>query len=299
MKRGEGETAEMTRMPGNGTSGMDYLWWMESQTESASPYRHLETWTTGAILEAMNHEDQRVALAVQKVLPAVATLVEAVVARMERGGRLFYLGAGTSGRLGVLDASECPPTFGVPDTWVTAIIAGGDGAIRKAVEGAEDDTSRAISDLKAAGLQEGDLVIGIAASGTTPYVTGGLAACREQGIATGCITGNPDTPLVAVSDYPVIVVTGPEFLSGSTRLKAGTAQKMVLNMISTATMIRLGRVKDNKMVDMQITNNKLMARAIRMLMAERGWTEEQARATLLQKGSVRAALEGDGDQGLR
>jgi N-acetylmuramic acid 6-phosphate etherase len=263
---------------------------MDRPTESASPYRHLETWTTGRILEAMNREDQRVALAVQQALPDLEVLVEAVVQRMECGGRLFYIGAGTSGRLGILDASECPPTFGVPETWVRGLIAGGDHAIRKAVEGAEDDPTQAMADLLQAGMTDGDVVIGIAASGTTPYVFHGLRACRQSGVITGCITCNPGSPVMLEADYPVVVDTGPEFLTGSTRLKAGTAQKMVLNMLSTATMIRLGRVLDNKMVDMQPTNRKLLERGVRIIMEHTGLEQEEARRSLEAWGSVRAVL---------
>jgi N-acetylmuramic acid 6-phosphate etherase len=267
-----------------------YLYRMDRPTESASPYRHLETWTTGQILEAMNREDQSVALAVQQALPALEALVEALVRRMECGGRLFYIGAGTSGRLGILDASECPPTFGVPETWVSGLIAGGDRAIRKAVEGAEDDPAQAMADLLQAGMTGGDVVVGIAASGTTPYVVHGLRACREQGVITGCITCNPAAPLTLEADFPVVVDTGPEFLTGSTRLKAGTAQKMVLNMLSTATMIRLGRVLDNKMVDMQLTNRKLLDRGVRIIMEHTGLGHEEARQSLEAWGSVRTVL---------
>jgi len=263
---------------------------MDRPTESASPYRHLETWTTGQILEAMNSEDQSVALAVQQALPALEALVEALVRRMECGGHLFYIGAGTSGRLGILDASECPPTFGVPETWVSGLIAGGDRAIRKAVEGAEDDPAQAMADLLQAGMTDGDVVVGIAASGTTPYVVHGLRACREQAVITGCITCNPAAPLTLEADFPVVVDTGPEFLTGSTRLKAGTAQKMVLNMLSTATMIRLGRVLDNKMVDMQLTNRKLLDRGVRIIMEHTGLGLEEARQSLEAWGSVRTVL---------
>ncbi len=263
---------------------------MEKITESPSSYRHLETWSSKEILEAMNREDQTVAHSVEKVLPAIEALVEVIVARMEQGSRLYYIGAGTSGRLGVLDASECPPTFGVPSNWVTGIIAGGDAAIRKAVEGAEDSELLAWQDLTRDGAAVGDIVIGIAASGSTPYVVHGLNACQSNGIITACITCNPNARIADVSDYPIVVVTGPELLTGSTRLKAGTAQKMVLNMISTATMIRMGRVEDNRMVDMQLTNAKLEARGTKMLMYQLGMDEDAAREALLAAGSVREAL---------
>ncbi|MCB0695486.1 MAG: N-acetylmuramic acid 6-phosphate etherase [Saprospiraceae bacterium] len=260
---------------------------MKKITEEPSPYRHLETWSVGDLIQAMNREDARVHEAVAMALPQVRNLVEALVSRMERGGRLFYIGAGTSGRLGVLDASECPPTFGVPDHWVNGLIAGGDQAIRKAVEGAEDSHDLAWQDLLEKGVSTLDLVVGIAASGTTPYVVSGLATCRANGIATGCVTCNPGSPVAAQADFPIEVITGPEFVSGSTRLKAGTAQKMVLNMITTATMIRLGRVQDNRMVDMQLANQKLVDRGTRMIMEALGLSEEKARELLLEKGSVR------------
>ncbi len=267
-----------------------YLYSMERITESASPHRHLETWSVHALITAMNREDATVHLAVEKALPQIEALVTIVVSCMERGGRLFYIGAGTSGRLGILDASECPPTFGVPADWVNGLIAGGDSAIRQAVEGAEDDAQLAWSDLQACQIHSGDVVIGIAASGTTPYVVSGLEACRSEGIITGCITCNPGSPVANSADFPVEVVTGPELVSGSTRLKAGTAQKMVLNMISTATMIRLGRVLDNRMVDMKLANQKLVERGTLMLMQEMGLTESDARTKLFEAGSVRQAL---------
>jgi N-acetylmuramic acid 6-phosphate etherase len=263
---------------------------MPSITESDSPHRHLESLSVQELLHRMNEEDATVAAAVRRVLPAVTRLVEVVVTRMEAGGRLYYIGAGTSGRLGILDASECPPTFGVPADWVVGLIAGGDTAIRRAVEGAEDDTRQAWVDLQAAGIVSLDTVIGIAASGTTPYVVAGLHCCREQGIFTGAITCNPDTPLARAANVAVEVITGPEFITGSTRLKAGTAQKMVLNMITTATMIRLGRVLDNRMVDMQPTNQKLEARGVRMIMETLGVDADTARLLLQDAGSVRAAI---------
>ncbi len=263
---------------------------MERITESASPHRHLETWSVADLIRTMNQEDATVHLAVQQALPQIERLIERVVAAMETGGRLFYIGAGTSGRLGILDASECPPTFGVPAHWVNGLIAGGDPAIRKAVEGAEDDPDLAWTDLQAYDISSLDVVIGLAASGTTPYVVSGLKACQQHGVLTGCITCNPGSPLAQASDYPIEVITGPEFISGSTRLKAGTAQKMVLNMITTATMIRLGRVRDNRMVDMQLSNQKLIERGTLILMREMHWSEEEARAKLLEAGSVRRAL---------
>ncbi len=263
---------------------------MDKITEAPSPYRHLETWSSLEILEAMNKEDQTVAQSVARVLPEIEKLIEVIVAAMTAGGRLFYLGAGTSGRLGILDASECPPTFGIPATWVTGLIAGGDQAIRKAVEGAEDNHTLAWSDLEDAGASAGDVVIGIAASGTTPYVIHGLKSCRIKGIITACITCNAHSPVAQEADHPICVLTGPEFLTGSTRLKAGTAQKLVLNMISTTTMIRLGRVMDNKMVDMQLTNAKLVERGIQMLVQVLGISPVAARQALLEAGSVREAM---------
>lgn len=267
-----------------------YLYTMERITESASPHRHLETWSVHDLIGAMNREDATVHLAVERALPQIEALVTAVVSHMEKGGRLFYIGAGTSGRLGVLDASECPPTFGVPADWVNGLIAGGDSAIRKAVEGAEDDNNLAWSDLQAHQITSLDVVIGIAASGTTPYVVAGLNACRSQGIVTGCISCNPGSPVATAADFPIEVVTGPEFVSGSTRLKAGTAQKMVLNMITTATMIKLGRVQDNRMVDMKLANQKLVERGTLMLVNELGLTAEEAKTKLLEAGSVRQAI---------
>jgi N-acetylmuramic acid 6-phosphate etherase len=263
---------------------------MERITETASKYRHLEQMSVADLLYHINQEDQTVPLAIQQVLPAIEALVAAVVARMREGGRLFYLGAGTSGRLGVVDASEIPPTYGAPPDWVVGIIAGGDRAIRNPVEGAEDSREQGWLDLQQWQVDAQDFVIGIAASGTTPYVIGALEQCQAKGIATGCITCNPGAPLLAVADYPIAAVVGPEFVTGSTRMKAGTAQKLILNMISTATMIQLGRVKDNRMVDMQLTNAKLVDRGTKMLMQATGMTDyEAAEALLLEKGSVRAA----------
>ncbi len=261
-------------------------------TEQDSPYRHLERQSITQLLEWMNAEDRKVAGVVQRSIPQIAALVAAIVEKMRGGGRLFYLGSGTAGRLGIVDASECPPTFGVPHERVIGLIAGGDAAIRKAQEFAEDDVRQGWKDLQARGVSATDVVVGISASGSTPYTVGALQQCQAHGITTGCITSNPDTPLAAFADHPIEVITGPEFLTGSTRLKAGTAQKMVLNMISTATMIRLGRVRDNKMVDMQLTNRKLIRRAIRLVTALYPHiTPEQAGRIIRHTGSVRKALE--------
>ncbi|SMB86782.1 glucokinase regulatory-like protein [Hymenobacter roseosalivarius DSM 11622] len=261
-----------------------------NSTESASLFNNLETLSTHDLLVGMNSVDQTVPQAVAKSLPQIEALVEATVACMQRGGRLFYIGAGTSGRLGVLDASECPPTFGVPQGMVIGIIAGGDTAIRQAVENAEDDAGQAWKDLQAYSINQNDMLVGIAASGRTPYVIGGLEQARRQGIATGCVVCNADSLVAAAAEFPVEVVTGPEFLTGSTRLKAGTGQKLVLNMLTTATMIRLGKVKGNKMVDMQLTNYKLVDRGERMIMDELGIDQAEAAKLLQQHGSVRAAL---------
>lgn len=263
---------------------------MEKITESASPYRHLEKRSVGELLAGINAEDKTVPLAVEKAIPQIEALVSAIVPKMREGGRLFYIGAGTSGRLGILDASEIPPTYGAPPDWVIGLIAGGDRAIRKAVEGAEDSTTQAWEDLQEYRIDAGDVLIGIAASGTTPYVVHGMRACRERGITTGCITCNPGAPVLTEADFPVLVVTGPEFVTGSTRMKAGTAQKLVLNMISTAVMIQLGRVQDNKMVDMQLSNNKLVDRGTRMVMQATGLEYEVAQRLLLEHGSVREAV---------
>ena len=259
-------------------------------TETPSEYNNLETLSTAAILAGMNQLDQTVPLAVQKALPQLEKLIEATVARLQAGGRLFYIGAGTSGRLGVVDASECPPTFGVPAGLVVGIMAGGDGAIRQAVEGAEDDAEQAWLDLQQFNANKKDVLVGIAASGRTPYVIGGLQAARAAGLATGCVVCNASSAVAAACEFPVEVVTGPEFVTGSTRLKAGTAQKLVLNMLTTATFIRLGRVKGNKMVDMQLSNEKLVDRGQRMLMDELSIAQPEAAELLRQYGSVRAAL---------
>ena len=265
---------------------------MEKVTESTSLYHNLEDMSVETLLKNINAEDQKVPVAVHAAIPQIENLVNAIVPRMKEGGRLFYIGAGTSGRLGVVDASEIPPTYGAPPEWVIGIIAGGDTAIRNAVEGAEDSTTQAWEDLSAYQIDSNDIVIGIAASGTTPYVIYGLRACREKGIATGCITCNPGAPVIAESDFPVVVVVGPEFVTGSTRMKAGTAQKLVLNMISTATMIRLGRVRGNKMVDMKLSNTKLIDRGVKMVMQATGIEDyETARGLLLEFGSVRMAVD--------
>lgn len=264
---------------------------MLSITESASHFEHLDQLSVHELLTGMNGEDKTVPYAVEKALPQMEKLIEAVYERMKAGGRLFYIGAGTSGRLGVLDASELPPTFGIEPEWVTGLIAGGDGALRKAVEGAEDNPALAWSDLSRWGIENKDSVIGIAASGTTPYVIGGVKDARAFGCLTGCITCNTHTPLAHEADFPVEIVVGPEFVTGSTRMKAGTAQKLALNMISTALMIRLGRVKGNKMVNMQLTNKKLINRGTRMIMEELQLSEEEARQRLLEAGSVATVLK--------
>lgn len=265
---------------------------MKKVTESVSIYRHLEKMSTHDLLSNINKEDQTVPLAIAKVIPYIERLVDVIAAKMANGGRLFYIGAGTSGRLGIVDASECPPTFGVPADWVIGLMAGGDAAIRKSKEFAEDDITLAWKDLSAYLINDQDVVIGIAASGTTPYVVHGLKDCREKGITTGCICCNPDAPITEQADYPVVVVVGPEFVTGSTRMKAGTAQKLVLNMISTSVMIKLGRVLDNKMVDMQLSNNKLVDRGTKMLMNALDIDYEDAKERLLRHGSVRKAMEG-------
>lgn len=263
---------------------------MDKITEKDSLHRHLDKMSTKEILENMNKEDQKVARAVQQQLASIASLVDHIVPKMKEGGRLFYIGAGTSGRLGILDASECPPTFGVPHDWVVGLIAGGDQAIRKSVEHAEDDMDQAIKDLDAYEINELDIVVGIAASGTTPYVIGGLRDCRSRSITTACIVCNPGAPMLAHCDFPIVVEVGPEFVTGSTRMKSGTAQKLTLNMISTSVMIKLGRVVDNKMVDMQLSNTKLVDRGTNMVMKQTGLSYEKANEALLKYGSVREAV---------
>jgi N-acetylmuramic acid 6-phosphate etherase len=262
-----------------------------SITESSSAFDNLEKMSVGELLTGINQEDAKVHLAVKEAIPLVEHLVTEIIKRMKKGGRLFYLGAGTSGRLGIIDASEVPPTFGVPDNLVIGLIAGGDSAIRKAVESAEDDTEKAWKELSIFGINDNDIVVGIAASGTTPYVVGGVRDARKNGILTGCITCNPGSHLAEAAEIPVVVVTGPEFVTGSTRMKAGTAQKMVLNMITTTVMIKLGRIKGNKMVNMQLTNKKLIERGTRMIMEELNIQREAARVLLMQHGSVKKALD--------
>lgn len=260
-------------------------------TESESNYNHLEKMSVAEILTNINREDQLVAHAVAEKLNNIEKLVSDILPRLHRGGRIFYIGAGTSGRLGIVDASECPPTFGVPHGLFIGIIAGGDSAIRKAVEFAEDDTHQGWKDLNEHLLNENDTVIGIAASGTTPYVINALIACNNRNILTGCITCNTESPLAKVSQHPIEVVCGPEFVTGSTRMKAGTAQKLVLNMISTALMIKFGRVKGNRMVDMQLSNNKLIDRGVKMVMEATGLSESESSQLLKDHGSVRKAIE--------
>ncbi len=262
-----------------------------STTESSSRYKDLEKMSVRRLLAGINREDAAVPPALKRIIPKMEALVKAIVERMGKGGRLFYIGAGTSGRLGIVDASEIPPTYGMPHGKVIGIIAGGDGAIRRAVEHAEDDPNQAWKDLKKHAITRKDILIGIAASGRTPYVVGGLQAARRNGILTGCITCNTGTPLAAHADFPLEIVVGPEFVTGSTRMKAGTAQKLALNMISTATMIRLGRVKGNKMVDMQLTNDKLIDRGTRMIMEELGVSAVVAARLLKKHGSVRKAVK--------
>ena len=265
-------------------------------TEQSSRYEHLEKMSVTELLHNINNEDKTVPMAIEKALPQIEKLVEKVVDCLRNGGRLFYIGAGTSGRLGIVDASECPPTFGVPFDLVIGIIAGGDTAIRRAVEFAEDDREQAWKDLQAHNINDKDIVLGIAASGTTPYVIGGLEMCNENNIATGCIACNSGSPLAATAQYPVEVVTGPEFVTGSSRMKAGTAQKLVLNMISTVTMIQLGRVKGNKMVDMQLSNHKLVGRGVKMIMEELNIPEQEAAGLLEQHQNVRKAIESYGNK---
>jgi N-acetylmuramic acid 6-phosphate etherase len=260
-------------------------------TEQSSKYEHLEKMSVSELLTNINQEDKSVPLAIEKALPQIERLVIEVVAKMKQGGRLFYIGAGTSGRLGIVDASECPPTFGVPFDLVIGIIAGGDMAIRKAVEFAEDDREQAWLDLQQWNINENDVVIGIAASGTTPYVIGGLEKCNQNNICTGSISCNAESPLSKTAQFPIDVVVGPEFVTGSSRMKAGTAQKLVLNMISTSTMIQLGKVKGNKMIDMQLSNNKLVDRGTRMIMDEIPVTYEEANELLSTYGSVRNAVD--------
>lgn len=259
-------------------------------TEQDSSYNHLEKMTVNELLTNINNEDQKVAFAVQKSIPQIEKLVVKTVEKLKNGGRIFYLGAGTSGRLGIVDASECPPTFGVPHELVVGIIAGGDTAIRKAVEFAEDSTTQGWEDLQKFSVSTNDVVIGLAASGTTPYVISVLKKCNENNITTACITCNENSPLAAVSLFPIEVIVGSEFVTGSSRMKAGTAQKLVLNMISTSTMIQLGKVKGNKMVDMQLSNHKLVERGENMLINELQIDQKVANELLKKYGNVRNAL---------
>ena len=260
-------------------------------TEQPSLYDDLDKKSVKEILEDINTEDHKVADAVQKAIPQIEKLVTLIIPRVKKGGRIFYMGAGTSGRLGVLDASEIPPTFGMPPTVVIGLIAGGDTALRNPVENAKDDMSRGWEELLQHHINSEDTVIGIAASGTTPYVIGAMRTAREHGILTGCITSNPNSPMAAEADVPIEVIVGPEYVTGSSRMKSGTAQKMILNMISTTIMIELGRVQGNKMVNMQLSNQKLIDRGTRMIIEELHLDYEKAEALLLLHGSVKSAIE--------
>ncbi|MFH4965873.1 N-acetylmuramic acid 6-phosphate etherase [Gaetbulibacter sp. M235] len=260
-------------------------------TEQDSNYNHLEKMSINELLININNEDKIVPLAVEKALPQIEKLIAVTVNQLKKGGRLFYLGAGTSGRLGILDASECPPTFGVSHELVIGIIAGGDSAIRKAIEFAEDSTSLGWNDLKSYNINQNDVVIGIAASGTTPYVIEALKKCNDNNITTGCITSNMNSPLSLTAKFPIEVIVGPEFVTGSSRMKAGTAQKLVLNMITTTTMIQLGHIKGNKMVNMQLSNNKLVNRGVRMIINELKITEQEAELLLKEHNNVRMAIQ--------
>lgn len=259
-------------------------------TEQPSHYDHLEKKSVGELLQYINEEDALVAGTVHNALPQIEVFVKAIEPRMKRGGRLFYIGAGTSGRLGVLDASELPPTFGVPETWVIGVIAGGDKALRHAVEHAEDIAEQGWKDLLVHRPTKDDTVLGIAASGTTPYVVDAIRQARRNGLLTGCITSNPDTPLAMEAEFPIETIVGPEFVTGSSRMKSGTAQKMVLNMISTTLMILMGRVQGNRMVNMQLTNDKLIDRGTRMLQESLNLSYDEARQRLLEAGSVSVCL---------
>ena len=263
----------------------------EKITEKASLYNDLEKKPIAEILTDINREDHRIADAVEKILPHITSFVEQALPRIKKGGRLFYLGAGTSGRLGVLDASEIPPTFGMPPTVIIGFIAGGDTALRNPVEKAEDDEEAGWKELLARGINANDAIIGIAASGTTPYVIGALRQGKENGILTGCITSNPGAPVTEVCDVPMVTVVGPEYVTGSSRMKSGTAQKLVLNMISTSLMIKLGRVKGNKMVNMQLTNKKLVDRGTRMVVEELNIPYDEAKELLLRNGSAKKAID--------
>jgi N-acetylmuramic acid 6-phosphate etherase len=265
-------------------------------TEQDSYYNHLEKMSTEELLKNINKEDKTVPIAVEKALPEIESLINQIVTKLKLGGRLFYIGAGTSGRLGIVDASECPPTFGVPHGLVVGLIAGGDIAIRKAVEFAEDSTTQGWKDLKTHDICDNDVVVGIAASGTTPYVIGALEQCNKNNIITGCITCNHNSPLSQTAQFSIEVIVGPEFVTGSSRMKAGTAQKLVLNMITTSTMIQLGHIKGNKMVDMQLSNNKLVDRGTKMIMNELNIKEGEAQKLLDKFGSVRLAIQNYNDR---
>ena len=265
-------------------------------TELPSRYDHLEKMSTSELLYGINAEDKTVPSAVERAIPQIEPLVDQIAKKLKDGGRLFYLGAGTSGRLGIVDASECPPTFGVPPDLVVGLIAGGDTAIRNAVEFAEDSVAQGWKDLEKHQVSENDIVVGIDASGTTPYVISALQECNSKGIITGCITCNEGSPLAKTAKYPIEVIVGPEFVTGSSRMKAGTAQKLVLNMISTSVMIKLGRVKGNRMVDMQLSNNKLVERGVKMIMSEINVNYAEAEKLLSQYKSVRNAIEAYGNK---
>ncbi len=260
-------------------------------TEQSSNHNHLEKMSVNELLTTINSEDKTVAFAVEKAIPQIEKLVQEIVIKLKNSGRLFYIGAGTSGRLGILDASECPPTFGVSHDMVIGLIAGGDTAIRKAVENAEDSITQGWKDLQNENISDKDIVIGIAASGTTPYVISTIKKANEHGIVTGCITMNEGSPLALTANFPIVAVVGPEFVTGSSRMKAGTAQKMILNMITTSVMIQLGKVKGNKMVDMQLSNDKLVVRGVKMIMDSIAVNESLATKLLLQYGNVRKAID--------
>lgn len=264
---------------------------MRNTTESNSHYDNLDELSSKELLEIMNREDRKVPIAIEPIIPQIAVLVDQIVDRMKEGGRLFYMGAGTSGRLGIVDASECPPTYGVPHDWVIGIIAGGDTAVRYPVEGAEDSKEQGALDLLGYSPDKSDTLIGIAASGRTPYVLGALEKANDLNMLTACITCNPESPVTQKAQHPLVAEVGPEVVTGSTRMKSGTAQKLILNMISTSVMIGLGRVKGSKMVDMQLTNEKLVQRGIRMVKEQTGATDELAKEILLEQGSVRKAVE--------
>ena len=260
-------------------------------TEKNSLYNNLEFKSTREILSDINQEDKAVAYIVEKIIPEIETLIDSIYERLKNGGRLFYIGSGTSGRLGILDASECPPTFGVDSELVIGIIAGGDKAIRKSQEYAEDSLTQAWKDLKKYKITEKDIVIGVAASGTTPYVLGGIKECNKNKVVTGCITCNKNSPLSTIAKYPIVAVVGPEYITGSSRMKAGTAQKLILNMISSSVMIKLGRIKGNKMVDMQLSNNKLVKRGENIIKSELDVTDSKAKELLKENKNVRKAIE--------